>query len=231
MKYLQSTRLTVTVVLLLVVLLWDASGLDLRVMHWWGTSRGFALKSDPWLSGILHTRGQQAAMVVYLGMWLLVLRPVGPWRQLTRDTRMAAALAVTASIITISVLKHFSLTSCPWELQEFGGPANYVSHWAWGVPDLGGGKCFPGGHASSAFDFLAVSLPFLMAAEVRLQRLGWRLLAGVVLVGLVFGLTQTMRGAHYPSHTLWSAWICWSVGLTVYQQAATRKGLAASPAS
>ena len=22
---------------------------------------------------------------------------------------------------------------------------------------------------------------------------------------------QLLRGAHYPSHTLWSAWLCWTI--------------------
>ena len=222
MKHLRSPWLLGSCALLAAVLLWDASGLDLRVMQFWGTAQGFPLKAQPWLSNILHQRGQQAAMGLYLLMWLLVWRPWGPWRALTRRERLASALAVTASVLSVSVLKHFSLTSCPWDLRLFGGSAEYVSHWAWGIADNGGGKCFPGGHASSAFGFLALSLPFLLSAQAGLRRHGWRLLVATVVVGLVFGATQTVRGAHYPSHTFWTAWICWTVGLVVYHLAAAR---------
>lgn len=222
MRQLRSPRVMVTVVLLAAVLLWDASGLDLAVMHLWGSADGFALKTHPWLAGILHSRAQQVATWVLVLLWVLVWLPVGAWRQIGRRERLAVALAVTLSVQTVSVLKHFSLTSCPWELQVFGGSAVHVSHWTWGVGDGGGGKCFPGGHASSAFGFLAASLPFLFSGQDRLVRLGRRLLAAVVLVGLVFGLTQTVRGAHHPSHTLWSAWICWTVGLLVYHLLAGR---------
>ena len=39
-----------------------------------------------------------------------------------------------------------------------------------------------------------------------------RLWLGVVLTaGLLFGGAQLARGAHYPSHTMWSAWLCWAV--------------------
>jgi membrane-associated PAP2 superfamily phosphatase len=31
----------------------------------------------------------------------------------------------------------------------------------------------------------------------------------------VLGLAQQVRGAHYMSHTLWSAWACWVAGLLV----------------
>jgi membrane-associated PAP2 superfamily phosphatase len=30
----------------------------------------------------------------------------------------------------------------------------------------------------------------------------------IVLSGLVLGLSQTLRGAHYPSHTAWTALFC-----------------------
>ena len=222
MQALRPPWLMVTVALLAAVLLWDASGLDLKVMHLWGTAQGFPLKGHPWLSKVLHTRGQQASMVVYLLLWVLAWFPLGPWRTLTRRERTASALAVTASVVTISLLKHFSLTSCPWDLRLFGGPADYVSHWAWGVADMGAGKCFPGGHASSAFGFLAACLPFLFSAKAALRRQGWLLIAAIVLIGLIFGLTQTVRGAHYPSHTFWTAWICWTVGLLVYQLTTAR---------
>lgn len=212
-----------TLALLALVLLWDASGLDLAVMRLWGTEHGFALKQHPLLSHWLHTRGQQAALVLYGALLFMVWRPLGPWRALQRRERAHALIAVTLSLLTISTLKHFSLTSCPWELDMFGGPAHHVSHWAWRTPDGGGGQCFPGGHASSAFGFLAMTLPFLSASDARLRRTGQHWLVLLVAVGLVFGLTQTLRGAHYPSHTLWTAWICWTVGSVVYALLATRK--------
>lgn len=222
LKHLRSPWWLGTTALLAWALLWDASGLDLQVMQLWGTAEGFPLKAQPWLSQVLHQRAQQAAMGVYLLMWLMVWWPWGPWRALTRREHTAAALAVTASVLSVSVLKHFSLTSCPWDLRLFGGPADYVSHWAWGLRDNGGGQCFPGGHASTAFGFLALSLPFLLSGQGPLRRHGGRLLVGTVLMGLLFGATQTVRGAHYPSHTFWTAWICWTVGLGVYHLVAPR---------
>ncbi len=66
--------------------------------------------------------------------------------------------AMGLALVLISTGKHDSLTNCPWKLQLFGGVAEYRSHWAWGAPDGGSGKCFPGGHASAALAFLAVPL-------------------------------------------------------------------------
>ena len=28
--------------------------------------------------------------------------------------------------------------------------------------------------------------------------------------GFALGLAQQMRGAHFMSHTLWTAWLCWT---------------------
>jgi membrane-associated PAP2 superfamily phosphatase len=36
-------------------------------------------------------------------------------------------------------------------------------------------------------------------------------LAAVLAAGLVLGLAQQLRGAHYMSHTFWTAWCCWVV--------------------
>ena len=65
----------------------------------------------------------------------------------------------------------------------------------------------------------------LRDVEADLYRFRTRVVAATVLVGLVFGLTQTVRGAHFPSHTFWTAWICWTVGLVVYHLAAAPRSV------
>ena len=37
----------------------------------------------------------------------------------------------------------------------------------------------------------------------------WRCLGGALLLGVLFGVTQQLRGAHFLSHDLWSLIICW----------------------
>ena len=83
--------------------------------------------------------------------------------------------------------------------------ASYVSHWAWGVRDGGDGGCFPAGHASAGFAFLGG----LFAFRHRLPATAARWLAGAMLTGLLLGVAQQLRGAHYMRHTLWTAWFCW----------------------
>lgn len=198
---------------LIGLLMWDASGLDLTVMHGLANEQGFALRDNWWLAELLHTRGRQLALVVFLALMAMIGWPVGWFRALPRWQRIEIVVGIALCLLTISTLKHFSLTSCPWDLQDFGGQARYVSHWDWGTRDGGAGRCFPGGHASSALAFMALCLPWLFSGKVSMRRRGQLILVFVILLGLIFGLTQTLRGAHYPSHTLWTGWICWTVAL------------------
>jgi membrane-associated PAP2 superfamily phosphatase len=38
------------------------------------------------------------------------------------------------------------------------------------------------------------------------------LLLVAACIGFILGISQQMRGAHFMSHTLWTAWLCWTVG-------------------
>ncbi len=203
----------ITVSCLMGLLMWDASGLDLTVMQGFANEQGFALRDNWWLTEVLHTGGRQLAGVVFLALMTMIGWPVGWFRALTRWQRIEIVLGIALSLLAISTLKHFSLTSCPWDLQAFGGKASYVSHWTWGTRDGGAGHCFPAGHASSALAFIALALPWFFSGNARLHRRGQWLLLLVLFSGLVLGLAQTLRGAHYPSHSLWTAWICWIVAL------------------
>ncbi len=200
-----------TLVSLLCLLLWDASGLDLWVMQHIASPAGFVLTNNYWLSAVLHTGARNAAVVVFVCLWLLALVwPSKAHPQLGRRVqRVWLLLGVALSLMLISTLKAMSGVSCPWELSQFGGTAAYVSHWRFGVADNGSGGCFPGGHASSAFGYMALLPSCLMAAQAGTRSRARMVLFALVVIGLALGLTQTLRGAHYPSHTLWTAWLCW----------------------
>ncbi len=191
-----------------LTLAWDAAGWDLAVVGLWADARGFPWRHHWGLERVLHDAARHLATGLYLALWGLVWRPLGPWRTLTRAQRLEVALGATWGLLAVNVLKRESLTSCPWDLQAFGGVARHVSHWRWGVADGGPGHCFPGGHASAALAGLALPLPWLASGEPAQRVWGRRALVAVLGLGVVLGLTQTVRGAHYPSHTLWTAALC-----------------------
>jgi PAP2 superfamily len=191
---------------------WDRAGWDVQLMHLFGNLSGFAWHEAAALRW-LHSAGRAFAWAFlgWMGWVAFAVPQQAEHAALTQQpgpSHRRYWFAVTlVCLLVVNVIKHASTTSCPWDLAEFGGSAHHVSHWALFVRDGGPGQCFPSGHSSAAFGFL--SLYFLFRRH-DLQR-AKRYLVAVCAVGLVFSLTQIARGAHYPSHALWSAWLCWAI--------------------
>lgn len=190
---------------LFLLLAWDYSGLDLAMAHWFGSAAGFAFENHWFWRGLLHDDFRPLPWLFELGLLVAIVRPFGAMGRLPALRRVQLALTTLVALLVVSNIKLHSSTSCPWSLHEFGGVASYVSHWAWGVRDGGDGGCFPAGHASAGFAFIGGFFAFRQVLPKTAQR--W--FAGAMLSGLLLGLAQQVRGAHYMSHTLWTAWFCW----------------------
>ncbi len=202
----------------LLLLAWDASGLDLTLARLAGQPAGFPARDHWLLTDVLHQGGRALAWLLAGVQLALVRWPLGPWRALSPLQRWQLALATLLAVLAVSLLKAVSQTSCPWSLQDFGGAVPHVSHWAWGVADGGGGRCFPAGHASAGFSFVGGYLVFRRTAPALAR--AW--LAAALVSGLVLGLGQQWRGAHFMSHTLWTAWVCWCVAWALDHAVARR---------
>ena len=86
-----------------------------------------------------------------------------------------------------------------------------IAAW-WGAGDGGPGRRFLAGHVSNAVALVGGTLA-LRALSTRASRL-W--LVAVCVLGLELGLTHLLRGAHFASHSLWTAWICWSLSVLLW---------------
>lgn len=194
----------IALIALLGLLLWEWSGLDLALTRSYGSPAGFPWR-DAWLTRtLLHDGGRALAWAV-MGLWLLTF-----WRDggVDRGQRLRWVGVALFCLALVPALKQLAASSCPWELQEFGGRvAAYVPHWKLGARDGGPGHCFPSGHAVAAFAFFAI---YFDQRERHPRAARWWL-AGVCMAGALFGWAQLARGAHFASHTLWSAWLCWTV--------------------
>ena len=196
----------------MIVLLFDASGADAWFIRLYGTASGFPWR-DHWLtSDVMHRGGRVASWLLFGVTVALTVRPWQAIAMMPRRHRVWWVACTVLCLLLIPLIKRISLTSCPWDLRDFGGPADWVSHWNWGAADGGSGRCFPSGHASGAFGFLAGYFALREYAP-RAARL-W--LGAVMVLGMLFGWAQLMRGAHYLSHALWTAAICWSVTLLTF---------------
>lgn len=211
----QHADLAVTVGALAALLAWELAGLDLPLARLLGTAGGFPLRNHFLVSSVLHDGGR------WLSGLLLATLALDAWRPFVRGPGRRARiywLAVVAlGLVAVPLAKRFSATSCPWDLTEFGGHAAYVPHWLPGLADGGPGHCFPSGHAVAAFAFFGT---WFLWRDHR-PRLARAVLLGVLALGAAFAWAQMARGAHFASHAMWSAWLCWTIAAAA-QAAATR---------
>lgn len=173
--------------------------------------------SDSWIANdVIHVGGRwivRACVLVAAIGWSTTFIDTDK-----RHWRRPAAFLVVSMVLGIAVvgaLKAVSGVDCPWDLQSYGGIKPYLELFAHRPRGQPAGHCFPAAHASSGY---ALTAMYFVAREFRPR---WRrrtLLAGV-LAGVIFGIAQQSRGAHFLSHDLWSAFIVWLVIVTVYAYA------------
>ena len=194
--------------LMLLLLAWDFSGGDMKMAMLWGDNSGFALREDWWMVKVMHEGTRTVGWVFLLALLVGIWRPWGALRTLATAERAGVFVCVLCALLSVTLIKGFSQTSCPWDLQAFGGLAPYVSHWDFWQRDGAGGHCFPAGHASTGFAFMAAYFGLKQGGAPTAMR--WLMTA--IVLGFMLGISQQMRGAHFMSHTLWTAWLCWTVG-------------------
>lgn len=200
---------------LLGVLLWDASPGDLALARWMADANGFAWRRNTLFIAWTHESPRAIALVLLVWICAGFARPTGCLLRLDRRERGVLALAVLIAMALPGTLKQWSLTSCPWDLAPFGGMARYVSHWQWGAADGGSGHCFPAGHAAAGYAFIGGWFVFRASAPAIARR--WLVLS--LLAGTMLGLAQQWRGAHFMSHTLWTAWLSAAAGFAIHETA------------
>ncbi|KPW16212.1 phosphatase PAP2 family protein [Pseudomonas syringae] len=122
-------------------------------------------------------------------------------------------VAFALSTAMIHYLKSHTSVYCPVETTLYGGSQAHIE-WFRNfnlLHEAGAGRCWPGGHASSAFSLLAL---YFVA-----RRYCWRhsniLLAGILLLGMIYGTTRVLQGWHFMSHTFWAGIVVWLSTLLV----------------
>lgn len=227
--------LPMALVLLGLALLCDLGGADQAVAaHFYDAgAKEFPARHAFWAEAILH-RG---------GIWLVVLTAVTAlgvaaaslrlpqWRPYGREA-VFVLLCMALSTGMVAVVKQSTDIDCPWDVADYGGENAYVHVFQAKHSGSVRNHCFPGAHSSGGFSLIA--LAFVLAS--RRHRLARIALAGTFVLGLGFAATQWARGAHFPSHDLWSAIVAWSVASllarrmlvsSVQRVAAARSGSAA----
>lgn len=188
--------------------LWLADRLYAWEGHAWTLRHAWATQD------LIHLLGRGfsiAAWIATFAAWSMACaRP--RWAHLRRP--LLYLLAATAlSTLLVAGLKSISNIDCPWDLARYGGARPYVGLFEPRPAWLGRGVCFPAGHAAGGYAWVALYF-FLMEVKPSWRRAG--LVAGLG-VGLLFGISQQLRGAHFASHDLAALAICWSCAWIVHR--------------
>lgn len=172
----------------------------------------WALKNAWLMSQVIHRWGRTLSVI---GGALVISMAILGWCSPARARWRGPATYVAASVIVatslIWVLKHVTGMDCPWDLSRYGGQRPLLRLWQsrHGLPASG---CFPAGHAGAGYAWVA----WYFAAWVRWPHWRWFGLTFGVGLGLLFGICQQLRGAHFLSHDLWALAICWFVALLLF---------------
>lgn len=211
------------VALLSTFLLLDLTGLDLWIAELWYQAEGnrWALKDNFWASTVLHNgaRSVNQLLILCLLLWFIGQKIKARWWATPDEasrfaTRMLGLLlsSVLLSIAVVSLLKRLVPMDCPWDLQLFGGVQPLISLWQHRPAEMPNTQCFPAGHASSGYAWLALYFYFLYTRPW-LRKVG---MAVGILAGITLGLVQQARGAHFFSHDIVTALICYVVPAFIF---------------
>ena len=201
--------------LLALMLLVDPSRLDLALADlFYIRDQGFIGRHNDFLEDVLHDRAKQLTIVIgvlAIGGFLLSLLP-SRLRPLRRELGYLV-LAMGLSTGFVTPLKKITQMHCPWSLEQYGG----VEHFSGlleprAQPVEKSGKCWPGGHAAAGFALIAL---FFFWRD-RYPRLANAALIFALSLGSLFSLVRMAQGAHFFSHNLWTAVLCWLICLVLY---------------
>jgi membrane-associated PAP2 superfamily phosphatase len=172
--------------------------------------------TDHWIAAnILHKGGKNVSLTALLILIAIVCSSffkVGSSFRTWRLPLIYLSSSVLLCVFSIGILKTVTNMDCPWSLAEFGGDRPFVGLFEHRPSSIGRGNCFPAGHASAGYAWIGLYFFFLMSKPL----FRWRGLAIGITLGLIFGLTQQLRGAHFISHDLWALAICWYISALTY---------------
>jgi len=213
----------------LLWLVYPATGLDITLIapFYDGSLHQFTLQHQWLLENIMHKGLKNLMVVIALALFTLWCLGLSSLQRVTFVKKLQqkyvwihtfhsqflwvfVGMVVTTTVV--SILKHYSIHACPWDLAMYGGDQPLLNLLAALPEGASPGRCLPGGHASGGFALMAFYFAF-KDSYIKFARI---FLAIGLMLGLVMGYAQMMRGAHFMSHNLWTAWVVWMLLLLQY---------------
>jgi membrane-associated PAP2 superfamily phosphatase len=201
---------------MLLLVVFEVSNLDRRLsdLFFDPASMSFLWRHDVWMETIGHQWAKYPLVLLAVGLLVALALSVSlAMLRAQRKIVLFLLLSMALAPAAVSFLKTTTNKHCPYDLQIYGGNAPYVRLLEQSPPDAPPGHCFPGGHASGGFALMA----FYFIWRRRRPYLAFGALAGGFSYGFALGFTRLMQGAHFLSHNLWAAVVCWFVIVILYR--------------
>ena len=169
----------------------------------------FYLKNNWWLEKFIHIYIKYTIITFVIFFYIFIIYK----NQKKSKKSILISLFVTILIpLIISLLKKLSAHACPWDLTLYGGTQELISWWQYAPHTFG--RCFPAGHAAAGLCIMGISIIFYCINDIKKARFFY--VFGII-AGLLLGLAQQARGAHFLSHTLASIYIaCVITNIGIY---------------
>ncbi len=166
-----------------------------------------------WLTeDVIHGGGKN--LVIALAALVALVLLASRWKPALIGWRGSLALFLAALLLgplATSLGKNLSNARCPWDLERYGGFAKHETNHA-EDGTVGRRGCFPCGQASAGFALTAG----YFALRRRRPRVARAALGLGLVYGTVLGVGRVLQGAHYPSHVVGTALVCWNTSLVLY---------------
>jgi membrane-associated PAP2 superfamily phosphatase len=168
--------------------------------HFFSPTEGWIYRDNFVLEKILHKGGVIAGIifnVILVGLIIYFWKR--PDKKKFRDYLGFIFISSLLTILAVFFLKKMTTFPCPWNSDPFAVGGTIVPPlWKMFSLDLPARHCFPGGHSSGGYCYLSMYFGYTFIYG---KRNFFTLLPGLI-IGLVFGITQQMRGAHFVSHDI-----------------------------
>jgi len=193
----------------------EYSGFDI----WW-VSHFYDEQSHSWpfrnhwlFDTVIHDWGRYFDILAAL-IWLMVFLLTFCLDALKKHKKIMlyVLLASAAGPLIVGLGKQTTHIYTPWDLEIFSGPLPYIRIFDPVPNGLPVGEAFPAGHAAGGYAFFTL---YFLLLHLRSPYKGYGLAFGLGM-GLLFGIGQQVRGAHFPSHDLFTMAICWYAALIFY---------------
>jgi membrane-associated PAP2 superfamily phosphatase len=206
------------IALAVVLVVFETTPLDLWVQDFF-----YDFKTHAWLvddagfrGRVFFYKGPKILIIIFAVALLVLALGREGWRERLsrpavrrRDLWVVIAVLATAPAL-IATGKATTNVFFPSQIRRYGGFAPYVRTFG-AYPEndrpAKSGKGFPAGHASGGFALLSLA-GLATTRRGQLTGIGVGLAAGWWMGGY-----QMLKGAHYLSHTLVTALVCWLVFL------------------